>query len=99
MNHALSIQNRSPIFCSDEYKPMDEIIYDNKRAKVIVQEEVNTYIVSIPGRPQGTLLHKDQMRRVESDILNKDNKSKDGQWNQIINNEIPSCPHSPVQQK
>ena len=68
----------SPILCSDEYKPMEEVIYDNKRAKVIVQKGVNTYIVSVPGRPQGTLIHKDQMRRVGSDILNKDNKCKDG---------------------
>ena len=37
---------RSPILYSNEYKPMEEVIYDNKRAKVIVQKEVNTYIVS-----------------------------------------------------
>ena len=37
------------------------------------------------------------MRRVGSDILNKDNKSKDGLQSQIMNDKIPSCPHSPVQ--
>ena len=53
--------------------------------------------MSVPGRPQGTLIHKDQMRRVGSDILNKDDKPKDGLQSQIMNDKIPSCPHSPVQ--
>ena len=76
---------------------MEEVIYDNKRTKVIVQKGVNTHIVSVPGRPQGTLIHRDQMRRVGSDISNKDNKPKDGLQNQIMNDKIPSCPRSPVQ--